>query len=107
MASGKRTLEQILLEYAGKPNAGNAAKNYAAFMEHWGEICKAHDTGWSYLTIWKAMREEGVFTFSYPAFTNYIRKLKRRRSDAEASRSQNHNPSPESSIPPQRRERRF
>lgn len=89
MANGKRTLEQILLEYAGKPKASNAAKNYAVFMAHWGEICNAHDNGWSYLTIWNAMREEGIFTFSYPAFTSYIRKIKRRRTDAEAARNEN------------------
>ena len=79
MANNKKTLEQMLTEFAGKPTSSNAARNYAAFMEHWEQIKEAHGKGWSYLMIWKTLTAEGIFTFSYPAFTSYIRKLEARQ----------------------------
>lgn len=82
MGSQKKTVEQILLEFAGQPASTNAAKNYKVFMEHWDEIQVEHDKGWSYLMIWKALRANGTFTFSYPAFTSYIRKAKSRQDKA-------------------------
>lgn len=88
MGSQKKTLEQILFEFAGKPTATNAAKNYKVFMEHWDEIQTEHDKGWSYQMIWKALQAEGIITFSYPAFTNYIRKTKSRQSKTTAKSGQ-------------------
>ena len=82
----KKPLEQMLIEQGAKPNAGQAAKNYAAFMERWDEICAAYDKGWSYLAIWKALHGEGVFLFSYPAFTGYIRKVKTRQDKTTAGK---------------------
>ena len=86
MEGKKKTLEQMLFEFAGKPTASNAAKNYKVFMEHWDEIQKEHDKGWSYLMIWKAMKAEGVLTFSYPSFTSYKRKVLRRQEEAAANK---------------------
>jgi hypothetical protein len=79
MDDKKKPLEQLLIEHGAKQTAGQSAKNYAAFMERWDEICAAYDKGWSYLAIWKALHAEGVFAFSYPAFTGYIRKVKGRQ----------------------------
>lgn len=90
MDGKKKTLEQMLFEFAGKPIASNAAKNYKVFMEHWDEFQKEHDKGWSYLMIWKAMTAEGVFTFSYPSFTSYIRKVERRQKKATVSEPPQH-----------------
>ncbi len=77
MEGKKKSLEQMLFEFAGKPTASNSAKNYKVFMEHWDEIQAEHDKGWSYLMIWKAMKAAGALTFSYPTFTSYIRKVER------------------------------
>lgn len=82
MEGKKKTLEQMLFEFAGKPTAGNSAKNYKVFMEHWDEIRAEHDKGWSYLIIWKTMKAAGVLSFSYPTFTNYIRKYEGRQEKA-------------------------
>jgi hypothetical protein len=82
MGSQGKTLAQMLFEFAGQPKANNAARNYKVFMEHWDEIQAEHGKGWSYLMIWRALQAEGIFTFSYPAFTSYIRKVKNRRDKA-------------------------
>lgn len=87
MEGKEKSLEQILFEYAGQPTAHNAAKNYKVFMEHWDEVQAEHDKGWSYLAIWKALTAAGIFTFSYPAFTSYIRKVKSRQDKAAAGKS--------------------
>ena len=86
MERQKKPLAQILLEFAGQPTASNAARNYKVFMEHWDEIQAEHGKGWSYLMIWKALRTEGTFGFSYPAFTSYIRKVKSRQEKAATAR---------------------
>lgn len=61
-------------------------------MERWDEICAAYDKGWSYLAIWKALHEEGVFAFSYPAFTGYIRKVKGRQEKTAQDKKPTANP---------------
>jgi len=86
MERQKKSLAQILSEFAGQPTASNAARNYKVFMEHWDEIQAEHTKGWSYLMIWKALRAEGTFVFSYPAFTSYIRKVKSRQEKAATAR---------------------
>lgn len=88
MDANNKTLEEMLLEHAGKPGSGLAAKNYAAFLARWDEICAAYEKGWSYADIWKTLKAEGIFTFSYPAFTGYVRKIRRRRNEAEANRKE-------------------
>ena len=82
MEGKKKTLAQMLFEFAGQPKASNAARNYKVFMEHWDEIQKEYDKGWSYLMIYNALKSEGVFSFSYPTFTSYIRKVKARQEKA-------------------------
>jgi len=86
MEGRKKSLEQILFEFAGQPKATNAAKNYKTFMERWDEIQKEHDKGWSYLMIYNALKAEGVFGFSYPTFTSYIRKVKSRQEKGAAGK---------------------
>jgi len=86
MGSQKKPLAQILFEFAGQPTASNAARNYKVFMEHWDEIQTEHGKGWSYLMIWKALRANGTFSFSYPAFTSYIRKVKSRQDKAATTK---------------------
>ncbi|MCD8140362.1 MAG: TraK family protein [Planctomycetaceae bacterium] len=82
MEGKKKSLEQMLFEFAGQPTASNSAKNYKVFMEHWDEIQAEHQKGWSYLMIWKAMTAASALTFSYPTFTSYIRKVERRQEKA-------------------------
>lgn len=93
MEGKKKSLEQMLLDFTGKPTASNAAKNRKVFMEHWDEIQVEYAKGWSYLIIWKAMTAEGVITFSYPSFTSYIRKMENRQGKAAfKNASQQHQP---------------
>ena len=91
MEEKKRTLADMLLEHAGKPGSGLAAKNFATFMAHWDEIRDAHDQGWSYSDIWKTLRAEGILNFSYPAFTKYVRKATRQRPTVANDKKQNGN----------------
>ncbi len=86
MEGKKKSLEQMLLEFAGQPTASNSAKNYKVFMEHWDEVQAEHAKGWSYLMIWKAMKAAGALTFSYPTFTSYIRKVERRQEKTAINR---------------------
>jgi hypothetical protein len=97
MENDKKTLEQMLIEFAGRPTSSNAARNYSVFMEHWEQIQEAHRKGWSYLMIWKTLTSEGIFTFSYPAFTSYIRKLENRQAGYVPGKRKARNESPQSS----------
>lgn len=95
MDSKKKTLEQMLIEFAGRPTSSNAARNYSVFMEHWEQIQEVHRKGWSYLMIWKTLTSEGIFTFSYPAFTSYIRKLESRQAGYVPKKQKSRNELPQ------------
>ena len=66
MEGKKKTLAQMLFEFAGQPKASNAAKNYKVFMEHWDEIQREYDKGWSYRTIHNALKAEAFSLFPIP-----------------------------------------
>lgn len=76
---GKKSLEEMLIENGARPNASRSRKNYAAFMENWDEIRDCIEKGWSRKNIWETLHNAGIIDFSYPAFTNYIRKLEDRK----------------------------
>lgn len=76
---GKKSLEEMLIENGARPDASRSRKNYAAFMENWDEIRECIGKGWSRKNIWETLHKAGIIDFSYPAFTNYIRKLEERK----------------------------
>lgn len=75
----RKSLEEMLIENGARPDASRSRKNYSAFMERWDEIRECIENGWSRKNIWETLHNAGIIDFSYPAFTNYIRKLEERK----------------------------
>lgn len=82
----KKPLEQMLIEHAARLDPGEAAKKFVVFLEHWKEVQTAYKSGWSYASIWRVLREEGVLDFSYSSFMHFVQKMRDRQRLAEGGK---------------------
>ncbi|MCD8350662.1 MAG: TraK family protein [Planctomycetaceae bacterium] len=79
----KKSLGELLSEYAAKAESDVAARKQAAFLARWDEIEEYHRKGWSYVNIWRALFEGGEFDLSYASFNHYMRKKRLRERQAQ------------------------
>jgi hypothetical protein len=75
----RKSLRKRLVESHVRSEAQEAASRLAVFLEYWAETEKSFRDGWSYKDVWRILKRDGDIDFSYSAFLNYIRKIKRRR----------------------------
>jgi hypothetical protein len=72
-----------------RSEAQEAAKRLALFHEYWAETEKAFRDGWSYKDVWRILKRDGDIDFSYSAFLNYVRKIKKRSLEHEKEKGRN------------------
>ncbi|MCD8141505.1 MAG: TraK family protein [Planctomycetaceae bacterium] len=96
----KKSLGELLSEYAVKAETDVAARKQAAFLARWDEIEEYHRKGWSYINIWRALFEGGEFDLSYASFNHYMRKRRLRERQAQNRARNQASTSPATLNPP-------
>ncbi len=96
----KKSLGELLSEYAVKAETDVAARKQAAFLARWDEIEEYHRKGWSYINIWRALFEGGEFDLSYASFNHYMRKRRLRERQAQNRARNQASISPTTPKPP-------
>lgn len=70
-----KDLSARIAERVKKQRISSRDQNRAVFLALRQEIAKAMQDGWSVMTIWRTLKDEGKITFSYQAFRLYVKKL--------------------------------
>ncbi|MFM0005741.1 TraK family protein [Paraburkholderia dipogonis] len=71
MSLSKRIAARAIAALGRSPGPANRA----AFLSVRDDVQRAIDDGWSVLSIYKALRDEGAVSFGYQAFRRYVRAL--------------------------------
>ena len=75
MSDPTKNLSERIAESALKSSAGRNDRNRAAFILVRGDVSKAVDDGYSLLSIWETLYEEGRIPYTYQTFRRYARLL--------------------------------
>jgi hypothetical protein len=70
-----KSLSERIADSALKNCDGRNDRNRAAFILIRGDVSKAVDDGYSLLSIWEALHEEGRIPYTYQTFRRYARVL--------------------------------
>jgi hypothetical protein len=70
-----KSLSETIAEHVLRTDSGRNARNRAIFILLRSEVRDAIEKGYSLLTIWKILHEDGQVPFGYQAFRRYARKL--------------------------------
>lgn len=70
-----KDLSARIAERVKKQRISSRDQNRAVFLALRQEIAQAMQDGWSVMTIWRTLKDEGKITFSYQAFRLYVNKL--------------------------------
>jgi hypothetical protein len=70
-----KSLSERIANSALKNSAGRNDRNRAAFILVRGDVSKAVDDGYSLLSIWETLRDEGRIQYTYQTFRRYARVL--------------------------------
>lgn len=70
-----KSLSERIADSALKNSDGRNDRNRAAFILVRGDVSKAVDDGYSLLSIWEALHEEGRIPYTYQTFRRYARVL--------------------------------
>jgi hypothetical protein len=66
-----KSLSERIADNALKSSAGRNDRNRAAFILVRGDVSNAVDNGYSLLSIWETLHEEGRITYTYQTFRRY------------------------------------
>lgn len=72
---GQTLSQRIAARIQRKPDACIASRNRSTFLSLRSEIQLAYKDGWSLLSIWKTLHDEGRVSFTYQAFRRYAHQL--------------------------------
>ncbi|MEB0134563.1 TraK family protein [Actimicrobium sp. CCC2.4] len=70
-----KSLSERIADSALKNSYGRNDRNRAAFILVRGDVSKAVDDGYSLLSIWETLCEEGRIPYTYQTFRRYARVL--------------------------------
>jgi len=75
MFNPTKSLSERIADNTLKNGAGRNDRNRAAFILVRGDVSKAVDDGYSLLSIWETLHEEGRIPYTYQTFRRYARVL--------------------------------
>ena len=70
-----KTLSEAIAERVLQFDTGRNARNRATFILLRREVQEAIEQGYSLLTIWETLRDQGQVPFGYQAFRRYTKQL--------------------------------
>jgi hypothetical protein len=70
-----KSLSERIADNTLKSSAGRNDRNRAAFILVRCDVSKAVDDGYSLLSIWETLRDEGRIRYTYQTFRRYARLL--------------------------------
>ena len=70
-----KSLSERIADSALKNSDGRNDRNRAAFILVRSDVSKAVDDGYSLLSIWETLHEEGRIPYTYQTFRRYARVL--------------------------------
>jgi hypothetical protein len=73
--AGQTLSQRIATRIQRKPDASITSRNRSTFFSLRNEIQLAYTDGWSLLSIWKTLHDEGRVSFTYQAFRRYAHQL--------------------------------
>jgi len=70
----KKSLVETITTFGQSPQRTTARKNKVEFLALQDDISEALEKGWSIISIWETLRDEGSFTATYNTFRLYVLK---------------------------------
>lgn len=70
-----KSLSERIADSALKNSVGRNDRNRAAFILIRGEVSNAVENGYSLLSIWETLHDEGRISYTYQTFRRYARLL--------------------------------
>lgn len=70
-----KNLSERIADSALKSSTGRNDRNRAAFILVRGDVSNAVENGYSLLSIWETLHEEGRISYTYQTFRRYARLL--------------------------------
>lgn len=100
----KKTLEELLNDYAEEKRAFRAAQNQSRFLALWPEIKAMLDKGWSLKAINEVTKAYGLLNLHYDSFRRYVIKQRKMEGTNNSTSTPNKKVQPQDSLPTLKRE---